>query len=29
MEQTVVQTGKVFKVYPDGPPGHGLKPLFE
>jgi uncharacterized cupin superfamily protein len=27
MEQTVVQTGKVFKVFPDGPPGHGLKPI--
>ena len=27
MEQTVVQTGKVFKIFPDGPPGHGLKPI--
>jgi uncharacterized cupin superfamily protein len=27
MEQTVMQTGKVFKVFPDGPPGHGLKPI--
>ncbi len=27
MDQTVVQTSKVFKVYPDGPPGHGLQPI--